>query len=224
MAGHRAGGQPIPVIPVPAEFVNGRGERERRVGHAAGDHDRGPRLQRVDNGSGPEIGVRADDRARGWKPAARRCPSWSSACPAASSSSSRGSRSSPDTVAMIRSANPARSRRPRALAAQAAGFMPPALVMILSSGCAWRTGTESSEDIEKIGGVTSLGVALLLQRQDRHGQLGEVLQRQIMELAVLWLVEPAHRGYRPKSHSRCRCGFAPSLCSMRNSALVRSGQ
>src|SRR5262249_26872575 len=50
---------------------------------------------------------------------------------------------------------------------------------------------QSFQHVEEIGGKTRLGVALLLQRQDRHGQLSQVLQRQVIEMALLG--EP-HRG------------------------------
>ena len=79
----------------------------------------------------------------------------------------------------------------RALAAQAGGFMPPALVMIFRLGCALQDGSEPFEHVEEIGGEAGLRVALLLQRQDRHGQLGEVFERQVIEPALLG---QQHRG------------------------------
>src|SRR5207302_10851690 len=46
-------------------------------------------------------------------------------------------------------------------------------------------GTEPFEHVEKIGCKTAFRIALFLQGQDRHGQFGQVLQRQIIELAAL---------------------------------------
>ncbi len=43
---------------------------------------------------------------------------------------------------------------------------------------------EAVEDVEEIAGVAGLRVALLLQREDRHRQLGEVFERQVIEPAL----------------------------------------
>ena len=91
-----------------------------------------------------------------------------------------------------------------ASAAQAGGFMPPALVMIFSRGWSLQDRREPFEDVEEIGGEAGLRVALLLQREDRHGQFGEVFEREVVEPAVLGQQRRAHRGCRPRSRSRCR--------------------
>src|SRR5262245_51894885 len=44
---------------------------------------------------------------------------------------------------------------------------------------------QTLQHIEEIGSETRLAVALLLQRQDRHGQFGEVFEGQIIEPAML---------------------------------------
>src|SRR5262249_20918326 len=46
-------------------------------------------------------------------------------------------------------------------------------------------GAEPFEHVEEVGGEAGLGVALLLLRQDRHRQLGEVFERQVIEPALL---------------------------------------
>ena len=61
------------------------------------------------------------------------------------------------------------------------GFMPPALVTIFSCGCLLQSGSEAREHVEKILGVAGVRVLLPQPGQDRHRQLGEVLERQIIE-------------------------------------------
>jgi hypothetical protein len=43
---------------------------------------------------------------------------------------------------------------------------------------------QPSEYIHEIGGVAGLRVALFLDREDRHGQFGEILERQDVEPAL----------------------------------------
>ncbi len=69
--------------------------------------------------------------------------------------------------------------------AQASGFMPPALVMIFRRGLFCRIGHRAFEHIQKISRVACLRIALLLQRENRHGQFGEVFESQIMQFALL---------------------------------------
>ena len=40
-----------------------------------------------------------------------------------------------------------------------------------------KNGSEPLQDIQEIRGISRLGIVLLLQRQDRHGQLGQVVER-----------------------------------------------
>ncbi len=44
---------------------------------------------------------------------------------------------------------------------------------------------ETLQNIEKIAGVTSVGIALLLQGKDRHRQFGQVFEGEIIETAAL---------------------------------------
>src|SRR5215510_11566693 len=45
----------------------------------------------------------------------------------------------------------------------------------------WR---KAFKHIEKIGRIAGIRIALLLQRENRHGQFGEVFQSQILKFAV----------------------------------------
>ena len=47
--------RPVPVVPRPTVGVHARGEEERRVGDAAGDHDVGAEVERVDDRARAEI-------------------------------------------------------------------------------------------------------------------------------------------------------------------------
>ncbi len=58
---HRGRREPVPVAPVPAEFVDCRPQRERSVGNATGNHDPRPTVERLDDSRRTEIGVRAHD-------------------------------------------------------------------------------------------------------------------------------------------------------------------
>ena len=62
VAGHAAAGQAMPIVPLPAELVDRRAERQRRVGHATGDHQPGAAGQGFDNRPSPQVGIGADDR------------------------------------------------------------------------------------------------------------------------------------------------------------------
>ncbi len=62
MAGHGAAAELHPVVERPAEGVDERPERQRRIGHAAGDHDLCALTQCFDDGTGAEIGVGGDQQ------------------------------------------------------------------------------------------------------------------------------------------------------------------
>ena len=75
-------------------------------------------------------------------------------------------------------------------------------------------GTEPFEDIEEIAGKTRLRIALLLQRQDRHGQFGEIFEREIIEPALLGqqqrrvdVVAPEAAAVADPNHVRPPCRF-----------------
>ena len=59
--GDRPRGEPVPVVPRPAELVHERPEREGGVGRAAGHHDLGAGAERLGDRPGAEVRVGGDD-------------------------------------------------------------------------------------------------------------------------------------------------------------------
>ena len=62
MAGERARGEAIPVVLAPAELVDERPERERRIRAAPEDDDVGAEPERLGDRPRAEVGVRGQDR------------------------------------------------------------------------------------------------------------------------------------------------------------------
>src|SRR5712692_6420059 len=62
---------------------------------------------------------------------------------------------------------------------------PPGVRHDLQRGLITKNRRQAFKNIQKIRGEPGMRVALLLQRQDRHGQLGQIIQRQIVETALL---------------------------------------
>ena len=61
VAGHRGAGQQVPVVALPAEVRDAGPQRQRRVGHAPGDHHLRAGPQRVGNFEGAQVHVGADE-------------------------------------------------------------------------------------------------------------------------------------------------------------------
>src|SRR5262249_45213855 len=88
-------------------------------------------------------------------------------------------------------------------------------------------GTEPFEDVEEITGEAGLRVALLLQGEDWHGEFGEVLQGEVVELAVLGekdggvhVVAPETTAVADPHHSR-HGRVSSGFC--RPAAIIESG-
>ena len=85
----------------------------------------------------------------------------------------------------------------------------------LQIGLALERGAKPLQHVEKVGGEAGLWIALLLEREDRHRQLGEVFERQVIELALLGEQHGRIEIIAPKSTAvadahapgfhRCRC-------------------
>jgi hypothetical protein len=61
VAEDHAGGEAVPVVPAPAQLVHHRRDEQRRVGDAPGHHHVGAARERLDDGSGAEVGDAEDD-------------------------------------------------------------------------------------------------------------------------------------------------------------------
>jgi hypothetical protein len=59
MAGERALRQPVPVVRAPAEVMDQRAQRQRRIDHPAGDHHLGPGIERRGDRARAQIGIGA---------------------------------------------------------------------------------------------------------------------------------------------------------------------
>ena len=145
----------------PAEVRGGRADDQRGVGDPAGDHDVRARVQALDDAPAAEVGVGGQR--------------------ALEAQLLRG-RSSPSTWATF-TATPVRRASSRIASARPAGLSPPALVTILTP----LVGGEAEAVLElaqERPGVAAAGVLHPVAAEDEHGQLGEVVAGEDVELAA----------------------------------------
>ena len=181
------------VVHAPAEFVDQRAQGHRRIDAAAGDHHVGAFGQRAGDREAAEIGVHAGDACAA---ARRRYPS--RGCRACAARRARGCRSSPSTTATL-SVTPAASQAFSTASRQACGFTPPALVMTLIFLSAISLASGPITTRHEVGGIARLRVAQLLRRHDRHGDFGEIVAHQIVDIAVAHELRGGGLGVAPEA-------------------------
>ena len=184
MTDEHAGGEPVPVVARPAVLVDQRREEQRGVGDPAGDHDVGTLRERVGDreraevrGEEQRVGAHGVERRAGLD-VRERGRRW-----CARTSSSRGMRSSPITVAIFSPETPAARAVSIAACAAARGLIPPALVMtfVRPSSTAGQRGAEVAGEVAR---VPERLVARPVLLQDRERQLRERLEAEVVD-AVL---------------------------------------
>ncbi len=180
MSRHAAAGQAVPIVPFPAELVDRRPERQRSVGHAAGHHELGVALQGLDDGPGSQINVGADD----WFFEFRQRLAGVEVFQSAAGLLQRGQRGQE-----IVAAHDADRQMTQTGATEHAGRLRCAAGRIHAAGirhdAQLRLGgqhrRQRREHGEEIGRVAGAGVLLALPGQDRERQLGQVLERQVVD-------------------------------------------
>ena len=193
--------EPLPVVERPAELVDQRPEVERDVGHPAADDDVRAQVERlddplaagVDRGVGEPVADRVELGAGVEVAEARR--------PARSRSSIRSSMSSPRTTAIRTPGRPSSSASARMARAAARGFAPPALVTTLTP-FSTQAGEGAAQQVDDVAGVAPLGVGRALLREDRHGQLGEVVAAEVVDVAALDHLDRGTHAVAPERHAR----------------------
>lgn len=122
MASHGRGGDAVIIPQIPAEMRRDGADGESGVGDTASDDDVGAFGERRGDLTGPQIGVRADNRfTRGTAAASR---------DASSSSAAAGDRSSPVTIAIRGARHPMRSASCAIASAAPSGSAAPKLPMM----------------------------------------------------------------------------------------------
>ena len=203
VADERSPAEPRPVVHRPAELVDERGEEERRVGHAAGDHDVGALRQGLDDRRGAEVGVGRDERS----PRAatvRRSPRARSS-PRRSSSST----SSPVTAATAGRAARARARSPddRPRAAERIGGAHVGEDRDAARAAGRQHGPHP---LLRAAGRSPRRVPALLLLGERDRPLGQALEDQVVEPALLRQLDRRLDAVARSSRRR-----APIRCLMR---------
>ena len=200
--GDGAGREPVPIVGLPPEFVNHRREREAGIGHAAGDDDLRALRERVDHGQRAEVNVRALHVARESAASGSPVSMFFSSMPRARNASSRSMMSSPATVATFIGI-PWRLATSSTASRHAVGFTPPALAITRMRRCL-QIRKHAGDHVDEIASIAGLGIARPLLLQDRHGDLGQIIERQVIDRAAPHLLHRALRANRPRSlvHSR----------------------
>ena len=188
-----ARGEAVPVVARPAVLVDQRREEERGVGDPAGDHDVGALRERVGDreraevrGEEQRVGAHRGERRAGLDVRERATPV------AARTSSRRGMRSSPITVAIFSPDAPAARAVSIAACAAARGLMPPALVMTFVRPVEHRR-QRGAEVAREVARVAERLVARAVLLQDRERQLRERLEAEVVDAV---LEQPGDRARR----------------------------
>ena len=190
------GGEPVPVVPRPAELVHERRDEQRRVGDPARDDDVGARS--------------ASASAIGRAPRYAFANSASSGSP---SSAARARTSSPTTVATVTPEPPSALTVSATARPAAIGLMPPALVMSFVSPSS-TYGSAAADVRGEIAGVAERFVALAVLLQDGQRQLGQAPRTPGSRRRRRARRRRA-RGRRRRSPDRRRAGSSPARGSWR---------
>ena len=182
MPGHGGSGQPVPIGPVPAEFVDRGADRQRSIRNATGDDDSCPLRQAHHDAACPEVGVGAGDL-------------WARIAQRQSGIEIRERLARADEFVDPREKIVSRTRRYRDLSQTRLGENRRGLAGARLRGhaagirddfqlrlCRQR-GNQRFEDGEKIRDETGLRIARALVGQNRQRQFGEVFERQVIELS-----------------------------------------
>ena len=192
MANEAAHGEAVVVVRSPAEGMDQRTERQRAVGAASGDDDVGAARQ-----SRRRSGMRRDRRSCSTDRPAAAAPENISVEPGRRSSSAIGIRSSPVTTA-TRSSTPACFSAASTASRQPSGLTPPALTttrMLLL--CKRRRQRPDQRD--EIGREAGLRLPGACAREQRHGDLGQIVHDQHIDAAALDQLDGAVLGVAPEA-------------------------
>ena len=205
----------------PAELVAQRRHRQRGVGRAAGDDDVRAARERLDDRRGADVRVGRQHAVAHGRRAARPCPCWRARCPLAISSSRRGSRSSPVTTPICSLPAAPRWRATSSTAcAQATGFTPPALAMTRTPRST-HGRQHALHRADEVARVAHRRIALLLLLQDRHRDLGEVVEHQVVDRPALDLAARRVEPVAPEALARCDANDAILRCGAAHASGMR---
>src|SRR5690606_1110238 len=187
VAGDGAGGHPVPVVLGPAELVDHRGEGEAGVGRPPGDDDIGAALERLDDGAGAEVGVRAHDAvAHGGQRRARLHVLQPDALgqqivePVHEVVAGDDGDLEAGDAALAGVPDDGLGAGRRVDAAGVRDHLEPLLPDVRQ---------QLRDDLDEVAGVAGAGVAEALLLEDGHGDLGEVVHHEVVDGPLAGLVE-----------------------------------
>ena len=192
--------EPLPVVERPAELVDERPEVERDVGHPAADDDVRAQVERLDDplaagvdrgvgepvadrvelGAGVEV-VEGDSRAVEVVDPVLDVVAEDHGDPDAGEAELVGQRADGPR------------RGPGVRAAGVGDDLHP----LLHAG-----GEGAAQQVDDVARVAPLGVGCALLREDRHGQLGEVVAAEVVDVAALDHLDRGTHAVAPERHAR----------------------
>ncbi len=196
MSGDGAGGEAVPVVRLPAEFVNHRRQRQAGVGDASGDHDLGALPQRLRDRTRPEINVGALHlRANGGERLAR--------LHVVQLDAARQEIVEPPHDVVARDhRGPHRDPLPpgdlqnriaASLGIDSAGVGDHADAPLL------QIRQHAGDHVHEVASVPELRIARALLLEDGHGDFGQIVERQIVERPAAHLFHRRFQRIAPES-------------------------
>ena len=198
VAGHDAGGEPVPVVGRPAELVDHRRQGHAGVGHPAGDDHVGAHLQRLHHRGGAEVDVGREHVGPlvGQGPAGvhvgQRLAGGLEVVEAVEDVVAEDD-ADPDPVANAELVGQLLDGRLARQGVHAAGVGDD-LDAPLGAG-----GQHVAQLGHEVGGVARLRFALALLLEDGHGHLGEVVHDEVVDRAPLHLAAGGGRVVSPEA-------------------------
>ena len=184
VAGDGGAGEAVPIVVAPAELVHAGPDHERGIGDAAGDHDIGAGRQRRHDPPAAEVGVGGDEPVAHGRQRRAAVEIGEARVVAAGGTQ--------QLEALVAGDDPDRERPAAALlergpAGGGAGGGGEAAGVGDEPAAAARGPVvgQAAHGLDEVARVAEGGVALALARQDRHRHLGEVVEREVVEIGLL---------------------------------------